>query len=588
MSEKSANAIDVHTMEFFHEGTDEIDFNRIAPIDDKPSYKPIGGFWFTEHREGELSSWQDWRSSEGFREYPMSADDIHGSVFSLKEDANILVINSKEDVDSLIHNFGTTDMFRDTVIDWQAVSEQYDGVYITEDVSWESHIDISGPVGIFNTWDVESGVLFSSDPIKDPHPISEDEKEQMHDLFEERQDHFPFPGSFSQALDTKDEQRIYIDVQYNGHAENYDNEWKEYNDGNHQFDIEIYAKDPDNGLIYKVFNNTFDIDNPYTMEDKIVSSLTEYSGNFSDLDNNSMQEKELFLGSADQESLLKTDFLQGNGDEVNEQKEIQEYHDAGMTSVKHILYPFESKEEGPTKEQLKIDPKTTDEIHGTSFLLSDNSKVFTVDSHKDLDIFLHLYLDSPGSIGYYEELKTSSYDKIYTAVYITKNGQDECKSDGYSNDIKHLNESLISDTGRGVLCRTEDISEQHPLSTEEKEKLIEEIYQENHVVKYEDVDRFIQNDDISGLMDYLDAKDPDSSFRKEDEDDRWNTLDALKEDGGTDAVMDFLINTAGYKTDIDEDDTDKAANDDNENDKDDASNDGSNDAADDDGHDPVE
>lgn len=134
--------------------------------------KPDGGLWASSVH---LDSWRVWCESEGFRESSLNT----WTVFELKSDARILIIDSYEDLIKVQKKYSyqrsKLPIFcQENLIDFESIEKDgYDGVYLTENGNLECHnirfevIDDSFMTTTnLNSWDVESLVLFNLDHIE--------------------------------------------------------------------------------------------------------------------------------------------------------------------------------------------------------------------------------------------------------------------------------------------------------------------------------------------------------------------------------------------------------------------------------------
>lgn len=142
-----------HKLTFSPKGKDvDFDFSRIRPVTNNlsGSVKPLGGVWLSVD-----DGWERWCSSE-------APDWIVGGTCEcvLTEDAKILEIRTMQDVSSLPQCV-RDGFLRGTVkLDFEALSEEYDGVFI--DVNGDGTNEL---YEMFYTWDCPSLVLFSPDTI---------------------------------------------------------------------------------------------------------------------------------------------------------------------------------------------------------------------------------------------------------------------------------------------------------------------------------------------------------------------------------------------------------------------------------------
>lgn len=150
--------------------TREIFRKTLKPLDNY-SFKPEGGFWASKHINnfGYISDWF---------QYLIDADSIarykdlnHSTIFTLKDDAKILTIDSAKTVLELAKKYPSyhhilgyyKEMDNSTTIfDFEKLAEDFDGVYINYDAFFYS-LDTK----VFNDFSSNSLLLFNLDCIKE-------------------------------------------------------------------------------------------------------------------------------------------------------------------------------------------------------------------------------------------------------------------------------------------------------------------------------------------------------------------------------------------------------------------------------------
>lgn len=136
-------------------------FNRIKMDRMKYVNKPDGGLWASRE---DLDSWRKWCESEGFREGKLNT----WTKFELKDDANILIIDSIKDLRKIQNKFPLPNPYHEKLIDFKKIeSSGYDGVYLTEVGNLQCHLPMDSEFFGINlyAWDVESLVLFNLDHV---------------------------------------------------------------------------------------------------------------------------------------------------------------------------------------------------------------------------------------------------------------------------------------------------------------------------------------------------------------------------------------------------------------------------------------
>jgi len=107
-------------------------------------------------------SWKEFAQKEGLGSFDYATEVI------LSESANILIINSVQDLDSFTIQYGTKlDNIIDC-IDWQRVASHYDGIIIGTYL-WERRITYLWYYG----WNCASGCIWNADAVAQLRPIEE-------------------------------------------------------------------------------------------------------------------------------------------------------------------------------------------------------------------------------------------------------------------------------------------------------------------------------------------------------------------------------------------------------------------------------
>lgn len=164
--------------------------NVLRPLDNY-SFKPSGGLWSSVHYEYMISEWLDYvlTSHQSLLYYKNMTI---ASIFTLKEDANILKVNTPEEVrllerkyPSYHHQLGfySSLSINESIFDFEALSKEYDGIYL-------NYYRIA--LDSFSAWSVNTLLLFNLDCIKSyknfditlPHtledfPIIQNESEEL-------------------------------------------------------------------------------------------------------------------------------------------------------------------------------------------------------------------------------------------------------------------------------------------------------------------------------------------------------------------------------------------------------------------------
>ena len=157
-------------MKYLTLGTDEITEEKFRTIQDREdSIKPKGGLWLTEqpeeHTAINFNRWIDFIFSKGHRNIffdkysPQYNWKIPCSLVTLKEDSKIFKLDNKKQLQYLIDNYKSDNLF--TI---KGLSEQYDGIFIKllgmmgREIDWE----ISKK---FETFGVDTLLIFNPNCI---------------------------------------------------------------------------------------------------------------------------------------------------------------------------------------------------------------------------------------------------------------------------------------------------------------------------------------------------------------------------------------------------------------------------------------
>lgn len=121
--------------------------------------KPDGGFWASPTES--INSWKDWCLSEDF--WGPDKFEVY-TKFRFKKSSRIYTIDCVRDLENLIRSHGKlSPLFGRCFIDWEKVSKDYDGVYLTAAGSNRCHLSYPHDL---NSWDVESVVVLKQDSIE--------------------------------------------------------------------------------------------------------------------------------------------------------------------------------------------------------------------------------------------------------------------------------------------------------------------------------------------------------------------------------------------------------------------------------------
>ena len=138
------------------------EFGKILPVKNIICYpvKPTGGLWTSTYTPNDEypSAWVKWC----IKEQPEWIKDINFFLLIPKENVNVFIINSFDDLKYLCERFiwPKADSISDVKIfaplDWEEIAEYYDGVMLTEKGERETRHSYPSLYG----WDCESTLWF--------------------------------------------------------------------------------------------------------------------------------------------------------------------------------------------------------------------------------------------------------------------------------------------------------------------------------------------------------------------------------------------------------------------------------------------
>lgn len=132
--------------------------DSIRPVKNQHFVKPDWGLWTsTFNPEGKYASgWVEWCAGE----MPEWIVDMHAFLLTVSPTARVYTIDSLGDLVSLVSKYPLkTDipqLKQFEWIDWEAVSRDYDGVYLTDEGQWATRFSTPSLYG----WDSESTLWF--------------------------------------------------------------------------------------------------------------------------------------------------------------------------------------------------------------------------------------------------------------------------------------------------------------------------------------------------------------------------------------------------------------------------------------------
>lgn len=166
--------------EYIHIGSSTIlqsNFRNILRPLDNFSLSPSGGFYACEFKSfNYISDWYKYLLSEiDIAKYKNLQD---ATVFTLKENANILIVEDYQTVSKLIKEYPSYHQIlsfpqqlneKNTIFDFEALSRDYDGIYLNYKA-----FAYKGQTIIFDNWYVDTLLLFNLDCINSYYSASID------------------------------------------------------------------------------------------------------------------------------------------------------------------------------------------------------------------------------------------------------------------------------------------------------------------------------------------------------------------------------------------------------------------------------
>ena len=123
--------------------------------------KPKGGLWSSPYNKDTISGWYQFCKEENF----VKADNTVGVIFTLKEEARIYTIDTKEDLDNLANKYPIVvkeNLRYNFMIDYTKVSKDYDAIYLTDKGQWATRF--SRPNTLYG-WDCETLLVLNFNAI---------------------------------------------------------------------------------------------------------------------------------------------------------------------------------------------------------------------------------------------------------------------------------------------------------------------------------------------------------------------------------------------------------------------------------------
>ena len=123
--------------------------------------KPKGGLWSSPYNKDTISGWYQFCKEQNF----VKADNTVGVIFTLKEEARVYTIDSKEDLDNLVNKYpnDVLEILKERAgLNFIAVSKDYDAIYLTDKCKWATIF--SRPNTLYG-WDCETLLVLNFNAI---------------------------------------------------------------------------------------------------------------------------------------------------------------------------------------------------------------------------------------------------------------------------------------------------------------------------------------------------------------------------------------------------------------------------------------
>lgn len=148
--------------------------NILRPLNNY-SFKPTGGLWASTFNKYMISDWYEYMMYEG--SYLQAIKNVkEAAIFSLKDNAKILTIDSCEQINELSkkypsyhHILGLYEQVNENnkIFDYEELSKEYDGIYVNY-----YKINFSGKIQAFKDWSVNTLLLFNINCIDNYQSIN--------------------------------------------------------------------------------------------------------------------------------------------------------------------------------------------------------------------------------------------------------------------------------------------------------------------------------------------------------------------------------------------------------------------------------
>lgn len=139
---------------YIHYGHKHFDKSLFSSIKNMHSLtKPIGGLWASD--VDAVRGWKDWCDDNEFREYEKD----NSFKFTLV-DANILTINSSNDLENLPKVENKYGMFSWVILDFEKISQEYDAIEVNISSDGMLYYSLYG-------WDCDSILVMNPDVVQE-------------------------------------------------------------------------------------------------------------------------------------------------------------------------------------------------------------------------------------------------------------------------------------------------------------------------------------------------------------------------------------------------------------------------------------
>ena len=140
---------------YIHYGHDHFCKSLFSPIKNRHSLtKPLGGLWASD--VDAVRGWKDWCDDNGFRE----CEKDNSFKFIITDNANILTINSSNDLENLPKGEDKYGMSSWVILDFEKISQEYDAIEVN--ISSDSMLYY-----LLYGWDCDSILVMNPDVVQE-------------------------------------------------------------------------------------------------------------------------------------------------------------------------------------------------------------------------------------------------------------------------------------------------------------------------------------------------------------------------------------------------------------------------------------